>query len=338
MNDQDPDPENEDEEHMDAFKEHRVIEVNVTSNAADGATIDINGTELLIKQRSKHVPMVCEIWVNEEEKPIGAINTATKETVCLGGVSELLANQVEDIKELPLEEIPDTIDELAYRLNPAGKEDPEKYTPQHTQPETEDNTNDKQRSINDDREVICLCGSTRFKDAYIEENLRLVREGKMVLSVGLFGHADNIELEDEEKTKLDEQHKRKIDLADRIHVINCNGYIGESTQSEIEYAEETGTEVTYLEEPARTDGGVKTSSEQNTEWIESSTHGFAHPKGWMTNNHLKWDSAVYPGETVDKKTFEKFIDQFEDYKIKSASGKTCFLVKQKESNQGKKDK
>jgi len=42
-------------------------------------------------------------------------------------------------------------------------------------------------------------------------------------------------------------HKRKIDMADEIFVINVGGYIGSSTQSEIEYAEATGKTVKYLE-------------------------------------------------------------------------------------------
>ena len=43
-------------------------------------------------------------------------------------------------------------------------------------------------------------------------------------------------------------HKRKIDMADSIYVINVGGYIGDSTRSEIEYALNTGKEVRYLEE------------------------------------------------------------------------------------------
>ena len=45
-------------------------------------------------------------------------------------------------------------------------------------------------------------------------------------------------------------HKRKIDLADAIYVINVDGYIGESTRSEIEYAQRNGKEVRYLVEPS----------------------------------------------------------------------------------------
>ena len=51
------------------------------------------------------------------------------------------------------------------------------------------------------------------------------------------------------KEMLDDMHKRKIDMADSIYVINVDGYIGESTKSEIAYAIKHGKEVRYLVEP-----------------------------------------------------------------------------------------
>ena len=49
------------------------------------------------------------------------------------------------------------------------------------------------------------------------------------------------------KEMLDDMHKRKIDMADEIFVINVDGYIGESTKSEIEYAKLNGKVISYLE-------------------------------------------------------------------------------------------
>jgi hypothetical protein len=98
--------------------------------------------------------------------------------------------------------------------------------------------------------VITLCGSTRFKEQYLEAQKRLTLEGNIIISVGLFGHSG-----DEEtwapgvKEMLDNMHKRKIDMADAIYVINVGGYIGESTRSEIDYAKAHGKQVMYLEEP-----------------------------------------------------------------------------------------
>jgi len=95
--------------------------------------------------------------------------------------------------------------------------------------------------------VITLCGSTRFKDEFIAEQKRLTLEGNIVISVGLFGHSGDNEVWSEEiKEMLDDMHKRKIDLADEIFVINVGGYIGSSTRSEIEYAMNTGKKVMYL--------------------------------------------------------------------------------------------
>lgn len=79
------------------------------------------------------------------------------------------------------------------------------------------------------------------------EQKRLTLEGNIVISVGLFGHSGDTEVWLEEtKTMLDDMHKRKIDMADEIFVINVGGYIGESTKSEIEYAIKTGKLVKYL--------------------------------------------------------------------------------------------
>lgn len=104
--------------------------------------------------------------------------------------------------------------------------------------------------------VITLCGSTRFKDAFMEAQKRLTLEGNIVISVGLFGHSGDQEVWDgmdegtlsKTKKMLDDMHKRKIDMADEIYVINVGGYIGESTRSEIEYAEMHDKKVRYLEE------------------------------------------------------------------------------------------
>jgi len=96
--------------------------------------------------------------------------------------------------------------------------------------------------------IITLCGSTKFKDEFIAEQKRLTLEGNIVISVGLFGHSgDNEVWSEKTKEMLDDIHKRKIDLADEIFVINVGGYIGPSTYSEIEYAEKTNKSVKYLE-------------------------------------------------------------------------------------------
>jgi hypothetical protein len=110
--------------------------------------------------------------------------------------------------------------------------------------------------------VVTLCGSTRFKEQYMDVQKRLTLDGCVVISVGLFGHLGDEEVwKPGTKEMLDDMHLRKIDMADEIFVIrstfgrllpmgrkNVGGYIGESTRREIAYAEKIGKKINYLEE------------------------------------------------------------------------------------------
>jgi len=99
-----------------------------------------------------------------------------------------------------------------------------------------------------DYPIITLCGSTRFKDDFMRMQKELTLQGYIVISVGLFGHSGDQEVWTEAtKEMLDIMHKRKIDLAQSIYVINRDGYIGRSTRSEIEYAKAAGKEIYYME-------------------------------------------------------------------------------------------
>jgi len=101
--------------------------------------------------------------------------------------------------------------------------------------------------------IICLCGSTRFKEAFDEANYQETIAGKIVLSVGFFMHAtgnkhdESIGATPEQKKALDELHLRKIDLADEVFILNVGGYIGESTRRELEYAKAQSKVIRYLE-------------------------------------------------------------------------------------------
>ncbi|PIE76946.1 MAG: hypothetical protein CSA13_02000 [Clostridiales bacterium] len=105
-----------------------------------------------------------------------------------------------------------------------------------------------------DYTVVTLCGSTRFKDEFISVQKELTLKGYIVISVGLFGHSGDAEVWEgmsentltKTKIMLDDMHKRKIDMADEIFVINVGGYIGESTRSEIDYAKRHGKVINYL--------------------------------------------------------------------------------------------
>jgi hypothetical protein len=101
--------------------------------------------------------------------------------------------------------------------------------------------------------IVCLCGSTRFYQAFQEANYRETMAGRIVLSVGFYPHASEQAhgqqrgCTDAEKVALDQLHKRKIDLADEVYVLNVGGYVGDSTRSEIEYAKAGGKPIRWLE-------------------------------------------------------------------------------------------
>lgn len=96
-------------------------------------------------------------------------------------------------------------------------------------------------------EIVTLCGSTRFGDAYRQALRDETLAGRIVLSVGLLGHAEGIDMSGPVKAGLDELHLRKIDLSDMILVLNVGGYIGESAAREIAYARKRGKVIRYLE-------------------------------------------------------------------------------------------
>lgn len=101
-------------------------------------------------------------------------------------------------------------------------------------------------------EIVVLCGSTRFVDEFNRQRKDLTERGLIVLSIEVVTtqarehdpQHTNLAL----KQRLDELHKRKIDLADRVLVLNVGGYIGDSTRSEVEYAEKIGRPIEYLEQ------------------------------------------------------------------------------------------
>lgn len=104
--------------------------------------------------------------------------------------------------------------------------------------------------------IVCLCGSTRFVDAFAQAHATETDAGKIVLSVGRFKPVHG--WDPEKKAKLDELHLRKIDMADEVLILNVGGYIGDSTRRELEYAKENGKTIRFLEpEKERTDADTE---------------------------------------------------------------------------------
>ncbi|MGK5683338.1 hypothetical protein [Actinoplanes sp. URMC 104] len=96
-------------------------------------------------------------------------------------------------------------------------------------------------------EIVCICGSTRFADEMNAANRDLTLAGVIVVAPGVFPGAADEPITDEQKSALGALHLRKIDLADRVLVVNPGGYIGESTSREIAYAHATGKPISYTD-------------------------------------------------------------------------------------------
>lgn len=94
-------------------------------------------------------------------------------------------------------------------------------------------------------DIVCICGSTRFLDEMRAANRDLTFAGVIALALG---EADEL-ITNEQKTALDALHLRKIDLADRVLVVNPGGYIGDSTRREIAYARATGKPISFTNPP-----------------------------------------------------------------------------------------
>ncbi|MGB1286092.1 MAG: hypothetical protein ACPG7F_06130 [Aggregatilineales bacterium] len=158
--------------------------------------------------------------------------------------------------------------------------------------------------------VVCLCGSTRFSDAYQQANLEETLAGKIVLTIGcdmrsdtaLFADKTDAELTDI-KARLDQLHLRKIDLADEVLILNVGGYIGPSTRNELQYAQQQGKLIRWLEPPAeQTDEPItaylaSVESGSNGFWIgvfstiEKAIHAIQNHAGEQ-QDALIWDSLL----------------------------------------------
>lgn len=102
--------------------------------------------------------------------------------------------------------------------------------------------------------VICLCGSTRFTDIMLVHQWELTKQGFVVLSWcalpdWYFQEGKKTHVGDQEGVReiVDEVHLRKIDLSDEVFILNVNGYIGESTRNELNYAKSKGKAIRFLE-------------------------------------------------------------------------------------------
>jgi hypothetical protein len=119
--------------------------------------------------------------------------------------------------------------------------------------------------IEDRPRIVCLCGSTRFANEFMQAQFAETVAGKIVLTVGCFprkpdGSWDRMQVTDKQKIHLDALHFRKIELADEVFVIDVGGYIGESTRNEINHALKLGKPIRYRSEELH-----RAATEQSTE-------------------------------------------------------------------------
>jgi hypothetical protein len=99
--------------------------------------------------------------------------------------------------------------------------------------------------------VVTICGSSRFIDmisvcGWLIEK----KEGAIVCSLHMlprwyFGEPDHQAEKEGVKDWMDTLHCRKIDISDEIFVVDYEGYVGESTRNEIQYATKKGVRVRY---------------------------------------------------------------------------------------------
>lgn len=92
--------------------------------------------------------------------------------------------------------------------------------------------------------IVTICGSMKFKDKMMDVARDLEIKNKYLVIQCVYS---NDIFNEEEQQILSDLHYNKIEISDAIYVVNVNGYIGNQTSKEIEYAKNLGKEVMYLE-------------------------------------------------------------------------------------------
>ena len=92
--------------------------------------------------------------------------------------------------------------------------------------------------------IVTICGSMKFKEKMLEVAKELEIKNNYIVIQCIYSDDKFSETEKQTLAKL---HYGKIEISDAIYVVNVNGYIGNSTRKEIEYAKKHGKEIMYLE-------------------------------------------------------------------------------------------
>lgn len=93
--------------------------------------------------------------------------------------------------------------------------------------------------------VITVCGSYKFKKEMVEIAEKMTLEGNCMIMPNDLTKTGKDSYTEDEILMIDKMHKEKIRISDAILVVDVNGYIGNSTKSEIEYAKSLNKEILY---------------------------------------------------------------------------------------------
>lgn len=150
--------------------------------------------------------------------------------------------------------------------------------------------------------IVCLCGSTRFGEAFHEANLKETLAGRIVLTIGCDFKSDkDLELAGtltpEDKERLDALHLCKIDLADEELMLNVGGYLGESSRRELAHAKIQGKTIRWLEEPCNNTsvGVILLSEDRQSLFLQRRKKfpwGYACPAGHIDASDTSPESAA----------------------------------------------
>lgn len=95
--------------------------------------------------------------------------------------------------------------------------------------------------------IVTICGSLKFQKEMMVSAQKLALKGICVFTP-VYPVIHNIELTQDQLDLLKKEHFKKIELSDYIYVVDKDGYIGESTKLEIEYAKSLGKNIVYYSE------------------------------------------------------------------------------------------
>ncbi len=94
--------------------------------------------------------------------------------------------------------------------------------------------------------VVTICGSMRFANEMQKLAWDLELNNSWATIQCVYGGLES-EHTSQDWEALEMCHLKKIDISDAIYVVNINGYVGNHTRQEIEYAKSKGKEILSLE-------------------------------------------------------------------------------------------